>query len=1409
MHICASLGPDALLRMGAVHSSLVGVSREDHLWQWHVQAVQLEYPEVTIGRPSGVAMFEHFIKFRAAVEENDAEESALLIDDFRNKMTSMRSLSAYGTLSGQGSADATFEPFGGGMPIQTTNAVALELLDLMKTVPKEKGVKVGTMYEKAAAILGVNQQSLRKLETSAKSHRASTAAKRDKLVLFLRAAFPMISGTAPAAATAATASVSAGETDALIEEVLNADVLKLSPRKIAMRQGLLEARGERDQLKIEIELLRRKQADEREQFATRLASDEREIRRLSNRIEVLEMESTSSLRRQLKAAQQQLQTQVKAKETMQRHAQTIAEKLQAAREEAAKDLITKRDESAHQRRLLERAEATLKEARGAQAAAERLLVEADARTDRAKLATKQAEAVAKRKHEEWLRDLEDRAIEQSKAGQCDDHMEFIAGCVNMTIKPGETKRYKQANTSRRGPGSLATRCIVSKKGFGDLKSRTQKGARSEELSKHMVATAKGEEHVATMMLFHKRANPELYRQIGIKERVSLKSSQLVSICVRMTGAIGKAMHRALRQAGVDVDSWVEVQRALKCSDHSHETLKLSRPNTNPKTKAKFPLVHGGVCRVTDVGKVLQETADRADTGDYLSWPPNIPDGEIWFCFLADKGGGSDKLCAKLLCDELMDSVGHMVLLALVDGIGDDYVAKEMALRPVYRQIDHLVMKGFTIHAPWRPRMPKHIMLDDNFNPIIKPAAPAPPKAGSVVEARVSVSRNRLGARWVHVKLRPRQLAASSSSKSPSIFGKKSSLLSPATVTRPISTHITTSRRLMDASLVEAAETWVGGMSAGGTSEEPTGNVSEEPTGNVSEEPRRLGFSPKAQRIAHCLEPGTHGPGQVLPRVEHPPIRLKGCTWNADCTKCTDELDGEIQAIQRQCAACRTREGAPRRFRPFFGGDFLSIQHPMGLQGPTSTSFCHGCHGRLNQTNTAGGSGRWQGAASRRRLRGVADNRPSSIRDPPPRLGTKAIHKCQQALKRARALHEAGIGKKPSEAAYHSCVNEPLFNVDNPKAQTSFVSLHVMLGQGLKVWNELEEAVKLLDAAHGKHFSTVPEDEQLKADMLECSNELEILVGKLEELDTEESSHETGMELIANTPDSEEAIKRAEMPAAGEALPLEAEYRVHVAGLAAAKKARKKHVERVVALHQKVEDIRAKEPGPHERKFLDRMAALKLKKEAYHGGSFVGDDIHHVFDPEVIIIFCEILGDSSIKVIPELTVAEDGKVNVKLTHVNFGSKKRQDDFVELCNSFSDAISVFARNTALCEHNIVSFQDRTDRYAKAYATTLPTVASQPKTHMLCAEMPEQAEAMGSPGMLNESPIESQHVRDNMLKRRYATTTDLVENLRLRAQANDRLADTRVENLMALEDATAARKRSKYTSASRKRKAHAAER
>ena len=214
----------------------------------------------------------------------------------------------------------------------------------------------------------------------------------------------------------------------------------------------------------------------------------------------------------------------------------------------------------------------------------------------------------------------------------------------------------------------------------------------------------------------------------------------------------------------------------------------------------------------------------------------------------------------------------------------------LALGVVYKQIDMLRSNHFTIHSPWKPRLPKQIMLNDDGDPVYRPLELAPYKNGEPVEAKLSVTTaNRFGvSQHVHLNLRPRAskaLVKASSERAivHNVFGK-----SPKTV----------EQRRTPVALPRAVRTF---RSIELTGAEEAGDDDE--CGIRCRHHHQWRVPAKAKRLSHCLTPvplSSSRKSFTAPVVNHgPPIRLKGCTFNDDCGTCTDEPHGNLKALQRQ------------------------------------------------------------------------------------------------------------------------------------------------------------------------------------------------------------------------------------------------------------------------------------------------------------------------------------------------------------------------------------------------------------------------------------------------------------------------------------------------------------------------------
>lgn len=224
----------------------------------------------------------------------------------------------------------------------------------------------------------------------------------------------------------------------------------------------------------------------------KIASDDRELQRLRNQVNELEGQSTHAIESQLRVARRALEVQQRIQAGIEKISESIVRQLQRARDENATDMIARRRAENQARQLLTRADTKVAAARAEQAVAEERARAADSAAHQASRELREAREALKRKHCEWLALQEADAIAQAEAGQCNSHLEFLAGCVMKTVAPGESKRFKQPNRTHRGPGIDGSRGIRIRKGFADL-AHSQRNVRSHALSEVMKTQAGGED----------------------------------------------------------------------------------------------------------------------------------------------------------------------------------------------------------------------------------------------------------------------------------------------------------------------------------------------------------------------------------------------------------------------------------------------------------------------------------------------------------------------------------------------------------------------------------------------------------------------------------------------------------------------------------------------------------------------------------------------------------------------------------------------------------------------------------------------------------------------------------------------------------------------------------------------------
>ena len=557
---------------------------------------------------------------------------------------------------------------------------------------------------------------------------------------------------------------------------------------------------------------------------------------------------------------------------------------------------------------------------------------------------------------------------------------------------------------------------------------------------------------------------------------------------------------------------------------------------------------------------------------------------------------------------------------------------------------------------------------------------------------------------------------------------------------------------------------------------------------------RFGTCATHLRSAHL------GPGdECEPCVEEQAVvgpALKGCTWSATCACCKKVTDADLSALRAQRHECKIIEAAPRFLRVLSGGDWMSVAAPSGIGPPSSKYFCIWCMARLHENNSAGvPHGVFPVPA------GFTDPRAPHIAKPPLRGGSAAVSRQASAYKAAIAEAKSkGLKKKVEPADFLSCLAEPLFACTEQIVSAATTPLHFFLGIGLLFINLLELDLKKTDYAHTARVGRKPEEPELAAKVEAKNKELVALRKTLDDAQGLMNEHANGMAVIAATPNSKAAVEAgSKARARGKdktPLPLEEEYRQHHTEYAVASRLVDKTEKTIEKSVDELVKLWSSDRGSFEQSFYNLMQAFNFQRQVYHSGSLNGNDIHRAFQPTATKAFSHLLrprlGCNTI-------VNAEGKVSLEI--FSSGSHERADQTLELFSLYGAAASLHCRIEPLCEHELADFKSKTERIATLFAEMHPLLEPTPKMHGFLCHAHDQMDLLGSVGMLSESVVESVHVMDNTLIRRFACVRDLEQNLLQRAQAMWQLSCPTFQSVREFSDASAKRKRSRMNALSRK--------
>ena len=962
-------------------------------------------------------------------------------------------------------------------------------------------------------------------------------------------------------------------------------------------------------------------------------------------------------------------------------------------------------------------------------------------------------------------------------------------------------------------------------------SKSTNYARANVLGQMREQVAGGQEHVPTLMMYDARVHSEAYKTVGTMTQVTVSLDEARGVCRELTGQLGRQWSSFMKTINLCMPSRQDRLREDKKTWHECMTGKIVIPD--PKRPGKT--ITAAYMRILDLHRVLQRTIRLQELHLLLEWPPNVPASEVWVMVCEDKGGESDKLLLKFICIKNPDCVYHTVILGMMDKLKAEYDFIKLAFGPLFEQMSVIRRCGLCVRSAWRQQLPFGIvrrnindegqLLEDDY-PIVDPR---PLKCSEYL-------------RRLEIKLQGRSRMHSGRIPLPEPKRSQSSL--PTLLLGPgrASSHRVASPIPMGTLELEmqepcpqplppfALEVHKGAIIA--MECEPVEPVDLDAPPSTCRPDCLMCANPMVYRTsgrakyAATAVPGCArakreaaasrgGYGPVRPIFSHHPTeppRLHGCTWSSSCTVCKAHPEGQLAALQRQWEACDDRTLADRRVRLFFGGDILSIMAQMGLGGPSSKKFCIFCLGSLHLCNCSGVVHRRSNAPSQEtRLRGEAD--------PPARVSSSAIGLRARALKTANDEFDKkmieydqkpkmnGIGsrqacekkpKKPEPADYDSCIHEPLLYFDGPpERSTSTTPLHLLLGLVLGLVNEMEAELKQGDAAFASARGEKMSDPKVQIELEVKEALLVTLRAELPVLVAKASDAITKMEMIADDSLNAEAVKRGSKARSQRAgytpEPLEDEYRQLRLERVATCKIQHETEQKINKEEAEVLKLRNKDAGPFLRAFYALFDQLKLERQAYHNQALNGNDCKKVLQPQVAHALSRLLDGRLVCELGVTTINGIASVSLNINVTSgLGDSARADRYELILLTLGEAASLWTRVEPLCDHEVARFKALCDEYAELFVCLFPDKEPTPKLHIVLYHVYGQMGWLGSSGQFHEGVIESKHVRDNELVRRFCAVKNPERRILLRSRIHWQSEAPGAINIRAMRQQQQARRR-----------------
>ena len=178
-------------------------------------------------------------------------------------------------------------------------------------------------------------------------------------------------------------------------------------------------------------------------------------------------------------------------------------------------------------------------------------------------------------------------------------------------------------------------------------------------------------------------------------------------------------------------------------------------------------------------------------------------------------------------------------------------------------------------------------------------------------------------------------------------------------------------------------------------------------------------------------------------------------------------------------------------------------------------------------------------------------------------------------------------------------------------------------------------------------------------------------------------------------------------------------------------------------------------GPFQRNLDGVLERMNLKRQVYHKGALVGNDVAKILHSENIgkIVNCF----KPLRVnLPngENTVVSDQRIMNKVS--------------TLLTKLSQCFQLYSPSTPLCRHEVAFLAVRCASFGHWFPINFPNTNLLRKFHVLTFHVPEKAISKYTVGMEAEHCSESIHPVVNRLERSYATTQNTCDRLALIAKS-----------------------------------------